>query len=129
MTDMFENGPESNVFPGDVRRADIAEAMAREIDGHSWMTDPDEGSVCACGEALTTSLEYAGDAYRSHIATAALDAALPLIREALAEKVRDGMHTVEMARKAVRAGVSVGEVDAWDAALEEAALLIEEVEL
>ena len=48
---------------------------------------------------------------------------------ALAEKVRDGMHTVEMARTAVRAGMSVGEVYAWDAALEEAALLIEEVEL
>lgn len=74
------------------------------------------------------SLEWSQKA-PERMATAALDAALPLIREALAEKVRDGMHTVEMARKAVRAGVSVGEVHAWDAALEEAALLIEEVEL
>ena len=74
------------------------------------------------------SLEWSQKA-PERMATAALDAALPLIREALAEKVRDGMHTVEMARKAVRAGVCVGEVSAWDAALEEAALLIEEVEL
>ena len=50
-------------------------AAAEALDGHSWMTDPDEGSLCACGEVLAPSLEYAGDAYRSHIARAALVAA------------------------------------------------------
>ena len=50
-------------------------AAAEELDGHSWMTDPDEGSLCTCGEVLAPSLEYAGDAYRSHIARAALVAA------------------------------------------------------
>lgn len=43
----------------------------QNADGHSWMTDPDEGSLCACGEVLAPSLEYAGDAYRSHIARTA----------------------------------------------------------
>ena len=74
------------------------------------------------------SLEWSQKA-PERMATAALDAALPLIRQALAEKVRDGMHTVEMARKAVRAGMAVGEVGAWDEALEQAARLIEGVEL
>ena len=50
-------------------------AAAEALDGHSWMTDPDEGSLCACGEVLAPSLEYAGDAYRSHLARAALVAA------------------------------------------------------
>ena len=50
-------------------------AAAEALDGHSWMTDPDEGSLCACGEVLAPSLEYAGDAYRSHVARAALVAA------------------------------------------------------
>lgn len=63
------------------------------------------------------------------MATAALDAALPLIREALAEKVRAAMFTAESARESIRAGMAVGEVGAWDEALEQAALLIEEVEL
>lgn len=54
---------------------DEVRAAAEALDGHSWMTDPDEGSLCACGEALAPGLEYAGDAYRSHIARAALVAA------------------------------------------------------
>ncbi len=38
-------------------------AAAEALDGHSWMTDPDEGSLCACGEVLAPSLEYAGAAF------------------------------------------------------------------
>ena len=55
-------------------------AAAEALDGHSWMTDPDEGSLCACGEVLAPSLKYAGDAYRSHIARAALVAAREVAR-------------------------------------------------
>ena len=98
-------------------REQIIEAMARAMAARST------GGVC---QPSDDDLEWQGWV---EDATAALDAALPLIRAVLAEKVRDGIHTVEMARKAVRAGMAVGEVGAWDAALEEAALLIEEVEL
>ena len=97
-------------------RERIIEAMAEALHGDSCPEDPDEGESCSCGSWQRE-------------AETALDAALPLIREALADKVRDGIHTVEMAWKAVRAGMSVGEVRAWDEALAEAALLIEEVEL
>lgn len=53
----------------------------------------------------------------------------PVIVQALAEKVREAMFTAESAREAIRDGMSVGEVDARDVALEHAARLIEEVEL
>lgn len=96
-------------------RDQIIEAMARAV--FAGMKTP----------RLAFSPEFEASVHRQ--CRAELDAALPLIREALAEKVRDGMHTVETARKAVRAGMAVGEVGAWDEALEQAALLIEEVEL
>lgn len=74
------------------------------------------------------SLEWSQKA-PERMATSALDAALPLIRGALAEKVRAAMFTAESARESIRAGMAVGEVGAWDAALERAARLIEGAEL
>ena len=62
------------------------EAAAFALDGHSWMTD-NEVSLCACGEVLKPSLEYAGDAYRSHLAELALAAALPAIEKEIRAQV------------------------------------------
>ena len=78
----YDEGVVVDLAPPQPTLPDLAEpsdaevqAAAEALDGHSWMTDPDEGSLCACGEVLAPSLEYAGDAYRSHIARAALVAA------------------------------------------------------
>ena len=62
------------------------EAAARAIDEHDWMTTGDE-SLCACGEVLKPSLEYAGDAYRSHLAEIALTSALPHIEKEIRAQV------------------------------------------
>lgn len=115
MSEMFENCPESNASAADVRRANIVEAMAAAI-----RRERERPAI--------RSLEWSQKA-PERMATAALDAAVPLIRQALAEKVREAMFTAESAREAIRAGMAVGEVGAWDEALEQAALLIEEVEL
>ena len=42
------------------------EAAAEALDGHSWMTDPDEGSLCACGEVLAPSLEEIRAEFAGH---------------------------------------------------------------
>lgn len=73
---------------------EAVEAAAFALDGHSWMTD-NEVSLCACGEVLKPSLEYAGYAYRSHLAELALAAALPAIEKEIRAQV-----AVEMERRA-----------------------------
>ena len=70
---------------------EAVEAAAFALDGHSWMTD-NEVSLCACGEVLKPSLEYAGDAYRSHLAELALAAAEPHLRRKWAEEIREGVN-------------------------------------
>lgn len=65
---------------------EAVEAAAFALDGHSWMTD-NEVSLCACGEVLKPSLEYAGDAYRSHLAELAIAAALPAIEKQIRAQV------------------------------------------
>jgi len=67
---------------------EAVKAASQALDDHGWwMTTDDWESLCSCGEVLKPSLEYAGDAYRSHLATVALTAAEPYMRRKWAEEV------------------------------------------
>ena len=83
----YDEGVVVDLAPPQPTLPDLAEpsdaevrAAAEALDGHSWMTDPDEGSLCACGEVLAPPQKYAGDAYRSHIARTALVASREVSR-------------------------------------------------
>ena len=69
------------------------EAMIEEAKNHRWLTIPDERQECDCGFVISAfPLEYGKDAYKSHVAEAALTAAAPHLRAAweqeMAEKIR-----------------------------------------
>lgn len=86
-------------------REQIIEAMAEALHGDSCPEDPDEGESCSCGSWQRE-------------AETALDAALPLLRKQLAERVRaSAMDGDALEPSAFRAGMTY------------AARLIEEVEL
>lgn len=75
--------------------------------------------------------DFDGSSYQAWLkgcTTAALTAMLPLIRKQLADEVRGQCFTSEGAKFAIRQGRSVREIQEFDAALEFAASLIEEVE-
>lgn len=63
--------------------------LAKALEEHGWMTDPDEGSVCECGASLAPAGEYGGDAYRMHVAQVAHDTvtAMPHLRRTIPNTV------------------------------------------
>lgn len=55
--------------------------------------------------------------------TAILEAALPHLREMIANEILEIQHTKATAQAEIIAGATVGETDAWDLALHHAALI------
>jgi hypothetical protein len=78
---------------------EAVEAAAQALDDHGWwMTTDDWESLCSCGEVLKPSLEYAGDAYRSHLATVALTAAEPYLRKKWADELAGQIRAIKVER-------------------------------
>ena len=74
------------------------EAMIEEAKNHRWLTIPDERQECDCGFVISAfPLECGKDAYKSHVAQAALTAATPHLRAAWEQPIR------ELCERAIRA--------------------------
>lgn len=72
------------------------EAMIEEAKNHRWLTIPDERQECDCGFVISAfPLEYGEDAYKSHVAEAALTAATPHLRAEFIAEVRRAQFEVE----------------------------------
>ena len=66
------------------------EAMIEEAKNHRWLTIPDERQECDCGFVISAfPLEYGGDAYKSHVAEAALTAATPHLRAETVDRLKN----------------------------------------
>ena len=66
------------------------EAMIEEAKNHRWLTIPDERQECDCGFVISAfPLEYGEDAYKSHVAEAALTAATPHLRAETVDRLKN----------------------------------------
>ena len=66
------------------------EAMIEEAKNHRWLTIPDERQECDCGFVISAfPLEYGKDAYKSHVAEAALTAAAPHLRAETVDQLKN----------------------------------------
>ena len=114
-------------------RDQIIEAMVKTIQchslGESWGDDGVGFVGCDCGLWFGKAIDGAWAGAFSHLATAALDTALPLIQAALAERVRGMDLSAGEVASHLRTGGSMDWVNGYGAAVDEGARLIEGVEL